>query len=388
MDFDNLLEKDPENKFQIDESREELSITYRWFSFVHIFLAFFCLIWDGFLVVWYSIAFASFNDSGGASLIMILFPVLHLAAGVGLTYYTICGFFNRTYLRVDRQRLSISFKPLPWKGQIEFPSREIKQLFVKEKVSRGKNGNSYTYNLCMLSSSGKEKVLLSGDLLGGASQARFLEQKIEHFLGIQDFAVPGEYMGRQKAENMSFNYQQKLPRKMDWEQEASRLVAYDLYKGCVFDFQSNSWEVNREVQFDWENGYTHRQIQAFNKKENTHLYMWKDGDDTIIYEEGRVNLFKSFPDIEAIVRDKKQPPATIKFEEQTYWRDNAYRGQKFLLSETGQPSFPVTCWLYFNENKNMMFRIEDFDNFDLQGFSSTAIEEREIQNLLPSPEKR
>lgn len=383
MGLEDILEKDPESKFKITETREELSITYKWFNFIHLFLAFFCVLWDGFLVVWYGIAFSGFGESGGASLIMIAFPMIHVAVGVGLTYYTICGFFNRTYLTVNNQRLSIKFKPLPWKGQLEFSSREIKQLFVKEKISRGKNGTSYTYDLYMLTSDGREKKLLSGDLLN-ANQAKFLEKKIEDFLGIENYIVPGEYNTGSRIASVQEILKAKMPRKIDWDQELTKLVPYDLYKGCIFEFHNTTWEVSREVQFDWENGYTHRQILAFSGKENTHLYMWKEGTDSVIYEEGRLNIFKFLPDIEAQVRNEKQPPSTLEFEGQTYWREKAYRGQKFLLSEGGKPSFPVTTWLYFNDTKDQMFRIEDFDNFDLQGFSATLIQENEIQNLLPS----
>src|SRR5690606_5247899 len=73
-----------------------LVFTRRWFQPVFLFLAFFCLMWDGFLVVWYGIAFATLGTAKGPGLMMFVFPLIHVAVGVGLTYYTICGFFNRT----------------------------------------------------------------------------------------------------------------------------------------------------------------------------------------------------------------------------------------------------------------------------------------------------
>src|SRR5688572_30942019 len=38
--------------YKIDEFGRELTITYRWFSIAAFFLLFFCIFWDGFLVVW------------------------------------------------------------------------------------------------------------------------------------------------------------------------------------------------------------------------------------------------------------------------------------------------------------------------------------------------
>ncbi|MEX2027555.1 MAG: hypothetical protein WEH44_09640, partial [Pirellulaceae bacterium] len=43
--------------YKIDEFGRELTITYRWFSAAAFFLLFFCIFWDGFLIVWYVAGF-------------------------------------------------------------------------------------------------------------------------------------------------------------------------------------------------------------------------------------------------------------------------------------------------------------------------------------------
>ena len=98
----------------VDEWGSELTIVRRWFTPALFFLVFFCCIWDGFLIVWYSIALSSMP--GDMAWLALLFPLLHVAVGVGLTYYTICGFVNRTTVHVASGELRVSHRPLPWPG--------------------------------------------------------------------------------------------------------------------------------------------------------------------------------------------------------------------------------------------------------------------------------
>ena len=163
----------------------DLTILRRWFSPKFLFLIVFCLIWNGFLVVWYSIALAADE----APWMMLVFPVLHVAAGVGLSYYTLCGFVNRTVIRVGQGRLRIRHTPLPWPGNREVDTSRLEQLFCTEEVRRSKNGTSITYKLRANTRAGESLELLNVD---EREQALFLEQRLEAALGIRDRPVKGE----------------------------------------------------------------------------------------------------------------------------------------------------------------------------------------------------
>ena len=166
--------------------RRNWRITRRWFSCVFIFLAFFCVFWDGFLVFWYSIAFGA-----GAPLIAKLFPILHLALGIGLTYFTLAGFVNRTTIEVASDELTIQHGPLPWFGNHRLPVDQLEQLYSRQVVNQGKNGRiSYSYKVNAVTREGKKITLLSG--LTESDQALFVEQQLEQHLGIKDRPVPGE----------------------------------------------------------------------------------------------------------------------------------------------------------------------------------------------------
>jgi len=168
----------------IAETGGGLTVQYRWFTPIYIFMALFCVFWDGFLVFWYAFALTS------GSPVMILFPILHVLAGIGITYATLAGFVNTTTLRIDPYRLRVWHHPLPWGRAIELGIGEVKQLFCEEKITRGKNGPSYTYTLTALLNDGTRRKLVGG--IDSAEIPLFLEQHAEEWMGIRDEPVTGE----------------------------------------------------------------------------------------------------------------------------------------------------------------------------------------------------
>jgi uncharacterized protein YbaR (Trm112 family) len=166
------------------ESPAGLTIEYRWFSAKYVFLAFFCLFWDGFLVFWYAMAL------GTGNVIMAVFPVIHVAVGVALTYTTVAGFVNQTTVTLDRSRLRVKHHPLPFGKPVDVETGGVKQLFCQEKVNSGRNGVSYSYDLMVEMRDGSRRKLLSG--IDTPQLPLYLEQHAEAWMGISDAPVPGE----------------------------------------------------------------------------------------------------------------------------------------------------------------------------------------------------
>ncbi|MEZ4883496.1 MAG: hypothetical protein R3E32_02075 [Chitinophagales bacterium] len=172
-------------KFEILKLRSSLDISYKWYSPIYIFLAFFALFWNGFMAVWYYIALTE------GIWMMAIFGVIHLSVGVGLIYTVLAGFFNTTHINVTSARLKILHEPLPWRGSCELEVSEIDQLFCKLQINRGKNGStSQEYHLYLIDVTGKHTKLLTN--LQTPEQALYLEQELEQFLEIEDRKVPGE----------------------------------------------------------------------------------------------------------------------------------------------------------------------------------------------------
>ncbi len=162
-----------------------IEITRRWFHVAALFLIPFCLIWNGFLVVWYAMAFKS-----GAPMVFTLFPLIHVAVGVGLTYWTVACLINQTRITVERGEVVITHGPLPWFGYRRVPGVMIDQVYAKSHVTHGKNGPRTDYQLWYLNTAGRHEKLHANNLT--TEQALYLEQQLEKALGIQDRAVPGE----------------------------------------------------------------------------------------------------------------------------------------------------------------------------------------------------
>jgi hypothetical protein len=178
--------------YKIDEFGRELTITYRWFSAAAFSLLFFCIFWDGFLVVWYVAGFNGLMNGqmGWMALVVLLFPILHVAVGIGLTYAVVCMFLNRTEIRITAGDLSVWHGPVPCPGNCRLPTGEIKQLFVTENEHRGKNGCRYSYDVNAMKQDDTKQKLIGN--LQDIQQALFLEQKLEQHLGIVPQHVPGE----------------------------------------------------------------------------------------------------------------------------------------------------------------------------------------------------
>lgn len=173
----------PEN-FVVTDEPGEFTVQWRWFTPVAILLTFFCLGWDGFMIGWFTMAFSS------GLWPMALFGTLHGAVGVGLTYFTLCSYVNRTRITVARGTLSITHGPLPWRGPGTLDASSIAQLYCVEQVSRGRNTNTVTYELHALFTDGRRRKLLG--TLATKERAFWLERVLESRLAITDAPVEGE----------------------------------------------------------------------------------------------------------------------------------------------------------------------------------------------------
>ena len=161
-----------------------LKFSWQWYSCQYIFLAFFCIAWDSFLCFWYGMAISD----QGTPWIMIVFPIFHVAVGVGLTYYTLAGFINRSTVRVDRDSFSVRHGPLPWYGSLDIPISDLQQLYTQEK--RGSSDSATTYQLNAVLKNGRKLKLLPN--LDSPDVGFFIEQQIENWLNIEDQTVRGE----------------------------------------------------------------------------------------------------------------------------------------------------------------------------------------------------
>ena len=169
----------PEGLKMRDTGRE-LVVTRRWFSAKAFFFVFFLIIWFGFLGFWYSKAL---SGEGSPSMMALLFPLGHVAVGLGLGYFTLATFMNTTVITVGIGTMTVRHGPLPWRGNRDVRVSDVGQLYVREKVTRNNNSTSVTYQVVM-ETGGRSVAILKG--LPEREQGVFVEQQIEKRIGIVD----------------------------------------------------------------------------------------------------------------------------------------------------------------------------------------------------------
>lgn len=175
----------PEN-ILVEHQGDELVLNWRWFSPVTaIFMTFFTIAWNVFLIFWYSMVLTSPETPW----LMVVFPLGHVAVGIGLLYYTLGLFVNRTLIRVSRQHLALRHQPLFWTGQCDLPSKNITQLFCRRKVYHTKNGTRVAYLVYVIMKNHKEHKLVE---VSDPDHAQYIEQQIEKKLGLVDQSIDGE----------------------------------------------------------------------------------------------------------------------------------------------------------------------------------------------------
>jgi len=181
----------PEN-LRVEELGRDLRISWRWFRWPIIMLVPFCIAWNSFLVGWYSMAFSGDGPPGAFKLVFLIFPIGHVAVGLGLLYACLVGILNRTTIEIARNEISVRHGPIPAGRNRTIPVGEIIQLYVKrEQNLRNKNSPHGSYPLVAQLASGREVKLLPRNSELDVAQA--VEQLVESHLNIEDQSVRGEH---------------------------------------------------------------------------------------------------------------------------------------------------------------------------------------------------
>jgi hypothetical protein len=158
-------------------------ISRRWFSYRTLIITAFAGFWDLFLIFWYRQAF------GGADMMAVLFPLLHVAVGIGLTYYVVASWCNRTSISFDREKIIVRHFPVPWRGNLQIDVRDIKQLYAKETKKQNEGSFYYTYQVRAITREGRNILFVGG--LSTSEQAVYIEQSLEKYFGIEPQPVQG-----------------------------------------------------------------------------------------------------------------------------------------------------------------------------------------------------
>jgi hypothetical protein len=172
---------------QATRDGDGLTLSYRWFTPLHLVMLLFAVFWNAFLVFWYGAVFSAHQPASSPAL---WFPLLHVAAGIGIAYFAVAGLLNRTVVRVVQGTIVVRSGPLPWIGNRIVQAAEVRQLYRERTFATSRGGTIASYHLCAVLSGNRKLRLIRA--VGAADIALYFEQEIEKALGITDRPVPGE----------------------------------------------------------------------------------------------------------------------------------------------------------------------------------------------------
>jgi len=176
----------------------ELYLKKHWFNTKLFFLLFFCIAWDAFLIFWYSTALIQ----PGTPWVMIIFPIGHVAVGVGLTYYVICGFLNTTHIFADELSVIVNHRPLPWLGNREINAKDVRRLMIQLSRSYNQNQRMYETFDVLADVDGEEAKLLTGL---EESESRFISVSDSSSMTFQFIKLDAEFGNFQLRERQNQN---------------------------------------------------------------------------------------------------------------------------------------------------------------------------------------
>jgi hypothetical protein len=149
MDFKTI----PEGLDVIQTGDGEI-IRKKWFDWKAVFTTAFALFWCGFLFFFYR----QMLHAPHAPVPVVLFTLPHAAVGLGMLYFSVASFVNKTDVEVSPRGVSVRTGPLPWLGNRTVESSDVTAVEVRQR--RGGRGGTI-WALVYADRERREKTLIS-----------------------------------------------------------------------------------------------------------------------------------------------------------------------------------------------------------------------------------
>lgn len=336
-----------DKKIKFEEDEFGMDVTITWFQPMAIFLLFFTTIWIGFLVFFYSMILGS-----GAPFFAALFPLIHVGVGVYLAYYTLCLFFNKTFIHLYDTELHVLHQPIPWiGGNKKFDKSEIIQLYVKEKQSNSKNGPRFKYILMAQLKSGGDKKLLNLDGLS-SDQVQEIEHRLEQYMGIPNQPVAGEFIGRNRPAGGGV-IQARKHHIVRFANPVFQSI-FLAKAGERITYMGEKLTIAAITQFDWHDGNSDKVIQCITEA-NTEVAFFVNQSQAIL----KVYQTEKLPNYQLPAQsfNPESPVRTMSMKGQNFILDSSAMGNSFNTFSDGHTE--ANQWIFLSSDRKYMVRVVD-----------------------------
>lgn len=180
-----IVEEEKFEEIHYIDRGEYIEIVATWLNWHLIFFVGFTTFWFVFGAEHYKRLWAAVN----AGQMLTFENIIFIMVGVILVGAVVMRIVNKTYIFITPEKLIVRHRPVPWFGNHEVDIDSIQQLYTFERVRRGKNGSrTITYEVYVKSKTHSTDIKIVTGLLK-EEQGKFIERKIESWLGIKNMPV-------------------------------------------------------------------------------------------------------------------------------------------------------------------------------------------------------
>lgn len=172
----------PKN-MRLYETSESLEFQYRWYKAKYIISLITAPIFAFFLIR-SDYIIGDFHE-------LTIPVILLISTSLFVFYYSLAKIFNSTKIHVTHNEIDVSHGPFPFSKHLLLKKENVSQLYVTQhRIGHRYYLYAATYQINVILNNKEVITLVKG--LHSPEQGRFIENKIEDFLGITDIHVEGE----------------------------------------------------------------------------------------------------------------------------------------------------------------------------------------------------
>jgi len=155
-------------------------------------------------------------------------------------------------------------------------------------------------------------------------------------------------------------------------------------KGSIFDYDMKSWVVEEVYEYRWQNGGGAVEYLVDSGEEKLFLSV-EDDDGIEISLSHKVKIGSVDPALSGLIERTEQPPATIVFDGTQFMLDAESVG---MFRDCGGGDWEdLISWDYYDKDEKQILSIEQWGENDFDASAGIVIEEYQITNILPAPNR-
>lgn len=179
----NEMQNNLPKRMKIDYFDDYMHIQKKWVGQSTLIIGLLFLVWVGVFLRTFKLVAEGIRDG---DLPLILLALLFAVGAALLAYFLVANWLNKTDIFVNKYLIEIRISPMPWRGNMQLDTADIKEFFVERHVAGSEKKRKVTFAVLFRQNNDKTTNLVSG--LESQDQALFIEKRIENYLGMSDNA--------------------------------------------------------------------------------------------------------------------------------------------------------------------------------------------------------